>query len=158
MVDRMISRLTPESRIIQQYPGLTWWEWALLTIIPIGILFGIVGAGLVWMPTWTYVVALGFGGAAMLPMSLVYAMSGYSIKVGFFNELIYGCKLKPSSLPVKCLTDDSEDMIEAKGSSRHPLGQLAYRIISGNVWYDARTVLEDQKVSFRRGYHRCIVY
>lgn len=38
------------------------------------------------------------------------------------------------------------DMIEAKGSSRHPLGQLAYRIISGNVWYDARVVLEDQKV------------
>lgn len=38
-------------------------------------------------------------------------------------------------------------MIEAKGSSRHPLGQLAYRIISGNVWYDARVVLEDQKVS-----------
>lgn len=43
------------------------------------------------MPTWTYFVALGFGAAAMLPMSLVYAMSGYSIKVGFFNELIYGC-------------------------------------------------------------------
>lgn len=39
------------------------------------------------------------------------------------------------------------DMIDAKGSSRHPLGQLAYRIISGNVWYDARIVLEDQKVS-----------
>lgn len=37
-------------------------------------------------------------------------------------------------------------MIEAKGSSRHPLGQLAYRIISGNVWYDSRIVLEDQKV------------
>lgn len=37
-------------------------------------------------------------------------------------------------------------MIDAKGSSRHPLGQLAYRIISGNVWYDARIVLEDQKV------------
>lgn len=36
-------------------------------------------------------------------------------------------------------------MIDVKGSSRHPLGQLACRIISGNVWYDARTVLEDQK-------------
>jgi hypothetical protein len=37
-------------------------------------------------------------------------------------------------------------MIEAKGLSRHPLGQLAYRIISDNVWYDARIVLEDQEV------------
>ncbi|KAI0156292.1 OPT oligopeptide transporter [Pestalotiopsis sp. NC0098] len=116
------------SRIIQQYPGIKLWEWGLLTIIPIAILLGIVAAGLVWMPTWTYFVALGFGAAAMLPMSLVYAMSGFSIKVGFFNELIYGY------------------MIEAKGSSRHPLGQLAYRIISGNVWYDARVVLEDQKI------------
>lgn len=40
-------------------------------------------------------------------------------------------------------------MIDVKGSSRHPLGQLAYRIISGNVWYDARTVLEDQKIGVR---------
>ncbi|KAK1991360.1 OPT oligopeptide transporter [Colletotrichum falcatum] len=116
------------SRIIQQYPGLTMWEWGVLTAVPIGILLVIVATGSVWMPTWTYFVALGFGGAAMLPMSLVYAMSGYSIKVGFFNELMYGY------------------MIDAPGSSRHPLGQLAYRIISGNVWYDARTVLEDQKI------------
>ncbi|EQB49285.1 OPT oligopeptide transporter [Colletotrichum gloeosporioides Cg-14] len=116
------------SRIIQQYPGLTLWEWGLLTAIPIGILLVIVATKSIWMPTWTYFVALGFGAAAMLPMSLVYAMSGYSIKVGFFNELIYGY------------------MIDARGSSRHPLGQLAYRIISGNVWYDARIVLEDQKI------------
>lgn len=39
------------------------------------------------------------------------------------------------------------DMIEAPGSNRHPLGQLAYRIISGNTWYDSQTVLQDQKVS-----------
>ncbi|KAF3800837.1 Oligopeptide transporter 5 [Colletotrichum gloeosporioides] len=116
------------SRIIQQYSGLTLWEWGLLTAIPIGILLVIVATKSIWMPTWTYFVALGFGAAAMLPMSLVYAMSDYSIKVGFFNELIYGY------------------MIDARGSSRHPLGQLAYRIISGNVWYDARIVLEDQKI------------
>ncbi|WWD19463.1 hypothetical protein CI109_103923 [Kwoniella shandongensis] len=116
------------SKLIQKYPGLTWWEWSLLTLLPLVILLVIVATKQVWMPTWTYFVALGFGAAAMLPMSLVYAMSGYSIKVGFFNELIYGY------------------MIDVKGSSRHPLGQLAYRIISGNVWYDARTVLEDQKI------------
>lgn len=67
-------------------------EWAALTAIPIGILLVIVATKSVWMPTWTYFVALGFGAAAMLPMSLVYAVSGYSIKVGFFNELIYGCE------------------------------------------------------------------
>lgn len=41
------------------------------------------------------------------------------------------------------------DMIEAPGSNRHPLGQLAYRIISGNTWYDSQTVLQDQKVSLK---------
>lgn len=48
------------------------------------------------------------------------------------------------------LTYSSEDMIQAKGSSHHPLGQLAYRIISGNTWYDSQYVLMDQKVSFLR--------
>lgn len=41
-------------------------------------------------------------------------------------------------------------MIEAPGSNRHPLGQLAYRIISGNTWYDSQSVLQDQKVSLKR--------
>lgn len=46
-------------------------------------------------------------------------------------------------LTVECFTD----MVEAPGSNRHPLGQLAYRIISGNTWYDSQTILQDQKVS-----------
>ncbi|WWD00409.1 hypothetical protein V866_007322 [Kwoniella sp. B9012] len=116
------------SKLIQRYPGLTWWEWVLLTLIPFFMLLGVIVTKKLYMSTWTYFVALGFGAAAMLPMSLIYAVSGYPMKVGFFNELVYGY------------------MIDAKGSSRHPLGQLAYRIISGNVWYDARTVLEDQKI------------
>lgn len=45
------------------------------------------------------------------------------------------------------LTCLSADMIQAKGASHHPLGQLAYRIISGNTWYDSQSVLMDQKVS-----------
>ncbi|WRT67432.1 OPT family small oligopeptide transporter [Kwoniella shivajii] len=116
------------SLLAAKYPGLKWWEWALLTIIPFVMLLAVIVTKKLYMSTWTYFVALGFGAAAMLPMSLVYAMSGFPMKVGFFNELVYGY------------------MIDAKGSSRHPLGQLAYRIISGNVWYDARTVLEDQKI------------
>lgn len=47
----------------------------------------------VYMLIWTYFVALGFGAAAMLPLSFVYAMSGFSIKVSNFNKLIYECEL-----------------------------------------------------------------
>ncbi|KAF3006306.1 hypothetical protein E8E15_001215 [Penicillium rubens] len=56
----------------------------------------------------------------MLPLSFVYAMSGFSIKVSNFNKLIYEC------------------MINVKGSSQHPLCQLAYRSMAGNMWYDAK--------------------
>jgi hypothetical protein len=66
-------------------------EWAALTLVPIVMLFGIVVSKKIYMPIWTYFVALGFGAAAMLPMSFVYAMPGFSIKVGYLNELIYGC-------------------------------------------------------------------
>ncbi|KAL4733385.1 OPT oligopeptide transporter protein-domain-containing protein [Aspergillus similis] len=104
------------SRIIQKYFGITKWEWAALTLVPTVILFGIVVSSKLYMPIWTYFVALGFGAAAMLPMSFVYAMSGFSIKVGYFNELIYGC-----TSPATCFAP-----------SDIPLGQLAYRIISGN--------------------------
>ncbi|KAL5332425.1 OPT oligopeptide transporter protein-domain-containing protein [Aspergillus crustosus] len=103
-------------------------EWGALALVPTVMLLGVVVSKTIYMSIWTYFVALGFGAAAMLPMSFVYAMSGFSMKVGYFNELIYGY------------------MIDASGSSHHPLGQLAYRIISGNVWYDARIVLEDQKI------------
>jgi hypothetical protein len=37
-------------------------------------------------------------------------------------------------------------MLQAPGASRHPLGQLTYRLISGNVWYDAWHLIEDQKI------------
>ncbi|KAF4768045.1 hypothetical protein HAV15_002599 [Penicillium sp. str.  len=123
-------------------------EWIALTLVPTLMLLGVVVSKTVYMPIWTYFVALGFGAVSMLPMSFVYAISGFSIKVGYFNELIYGCKLTWAYFPLLLPTDwfTSTDMIDVNGSSRHPLGQLAYRIISGNVWYDARIVLEDQKI------------
>lgn len=61
-------------------------------IIPAVILLILVVKGTVYMPIFTYFVALGFGAASMLPMSLIYATSGYPMKVGIFNELIYGCE------------------------------------------------------------------
>lgn len=120
----------------------------MLILVPFFMLLGIVVSKAIYMPIWTYFIALGFGAAAMLPMSFVYALSGFSVKVGFFNELVYGCEQCAATIFHSCQADTLtlSDMIDAKGSSRHPLGQLAYRIISGNVWYDARIVLEDQKV------------
>lgn len=91
-------RLHPARRlcIIQERKALTRTgttrEWAVLSVVPFVLLLIIVATNSVWMPTWTYFVALGFGASAMLPMSLVYAISGFSMEVGIFNELVYGCE------------------------------------------------------------------
>ncbi|KAJ7824588.1 OPT oligopeptide transporter [Mycena olivaceomarginata] len=112
---------------------LSWWISIFITAVV--VLLAIVLKGHVYMPLFTLFVALAMGAVTTLPMSIVYAISGYQVDVGYFNELVYGY------------------MLLSPGASRHPLGQLAYRIISGNVWYDARDLIEDQKIGhcFVRG-------
>jgi len=60
-------------------------------------------------------------------MAYVYAVSGYQVPVGYFNELLYGY------------------LINA-GGSRHPVGSLSYRTISGQCWYEACSMLSDMKL------------
>ncbi|KAG8161680.1 hypothetical protein KVR01_008667 [Diaporthe batatas] len=61
-----------------------------------------------------YSVAIALGESAMLPTGLVCTISRYLMKARTFNELA-------------CV-----NMIEAKCSNRHPLGQLACRIVRTN--------------------------
>ncbi|KAF7326167.1 putative plant-like oligopeptide transporter [Mycena kentingensis (nom. inval.)] len=118
------------TKIIEaNYNEVTLAEWAAVFIAPFLILLLIVLKGGIYMPLFTYFVGLLFGAAATLPMATIYGLSGFQLKVGLFNELVYGY------------------MIDGvKSSSRHSLGQLAYRIISGNAWYDCYHILEDQKI------------
>ncbi|KAJ7635835.1 OPT oligopeptide transporter [Mycena polygramma] len=116
------------SNMMKAYPEVSAIEWIAVFCVAFIVLLAIVLTGHVYMPLYTLFVALAVGAVSTLPMSLVYAISGYQIDVGYFNELVYGY------------------MLQAPGASRHPLGQLAYRIISGNVWYDARHLIEDQKI------------
>ena len=67
-------------------------EWSALTLVPFLMLLGIVVSKIIYMPIWTYFIALCFGAAAMLLMSFVYALSGFSVKVGVFNEPVYRCE------------------------------------------------------------------
>ncbi|KAJ6575778.1 OPT oligopeptide transporter [Mycena vulgaris] len=116
------------SNMMEIYPKVSAIEWMSLFAVAFVVLLVVVLKGHVYMPLFTLFVALGVGVISTLPMSLVYASSGYKISVGYFNELVYGY------------------MLQAPGASRHPLGQLAYRIISGNVWYDTQYLIEDQKI------------
>ncbi|KAJ7917773.1 OPT oligopeptide transporter [Mycena leptocephala] len=95
-------------------PEVSAIEWISIFAAAFIVLLVIVLKGHVYMPLFTLFVALAVGAVATLPMSLVYAISGYRVDVGYFNELVYGY------------------MLQAPGASRHPLGQLTYRLISGN--------------------------
>ncbi|KAJ7831378.1 OPT oligopeptide transporter [Mycena olivaceomarginata] len=116
------------SNMMKNYPEVSAKEWISLFAVTFVVLLLIVVKGHVYMPLFTLFVALAIGAVSILPMSLVYAISGYKVSVGYFNELVYGY------------------MLQAPAASRHPLGQLTYRIISGNVWYDAQCLIEDQKI------------
>ncbi|KAJ7174114.1 OPT oligopeptide transporter [Mycena crocata] len=109
------------------YRDITLYEWTGLFLIPAIVLLVVVIKGGIYMPLFTYFIGLLFGAAATLPMASIYALSGFM--------LVSGCR-SLFKYPTDLLC-----------SSRHPLGQLAYRIISGNVWYDCYPVLEDQKAS-----------
>ncbi|KAF7344027.1 OPT oligopeptide transporter [Mycena venus] len=116
------------SNMMKVYPEVSPIAWISLFSTAVLVLLVIVLKGHVYMPLFTLFVALAVGAVTTLPMSIVYAISGYQVDVGYFNELVYGY------------------MLRSPGASRHPLGQLTYRIISGNVWYDARDLIEDQKI------------
>ncbi|KAJ7112751.1 OPT oligopeptide transporter [Mycena crocata] len=116
------------SNLMKNYPEVSAREWIFLFAVAFVVLLVIVLKGHVYLPVFTLFVALAVGAVSTLPMSLVYAISGFEVTVGFINELVYGY------------------MVQTPGSSRHPLGQLTYRIISGNVWYDVLQLIEDQKL------------
>ncbi|KAF8828451.1 hypothetical protein HHX47_DHR3000276 [Lentinula edodes] len=59
--------------------------------------------------------------------SFIYSVSGYQMQVGYFNELFYGYAINA-------------------GGSRHPVGALSYRVISGQCWYEAQSMLADMKL------------
>ncbi|KAF7295430.1 OPT oligopeptide transporter [Mycena indigotica] len=103
-----------------------WWNIALF-VVPAAVIIVLGATGKLYLPIYTIFVAFGFGALIVVPMAYIYAVSGYQVPVGYFNELLYGY------------------LINA-GGSRHPVGSLAYRTISGQCWYEACSMLSDMKL------------
>jgi len=114
-------------QLMEPYPKVPiWWNISLF-VIPSAIIIALGATGKLYLPIYTVFIALGFGALIVVPMAYVYAVSGYQVPVGYFNELLYGY------------------MINA-GGSRHPVGSLSYRTISGQCWYEACSMLSDMKL------------
>ncbi|KAF8148789.1 OPT oligopeptide transporter protein-domain-containing protein [Mycena galopus ATCC 62051] len=114
-------------QLMEPYPKVPiWWNIALF-VIPSAVIITLGATGKLYLPIYTVFIALGFGALIVVPMAYVYAVSGYQVPVGYFNELLYG-------------------YIINAGGSRHPVGSLAYRTISGQCWYEACSMLADMKL------------
>ncbi|KAL7410271.1 OPT oligopeptide transporter protein-domain-containing protein [Mrakia frigida] len=114
--------------IMDAYPTVPWTWNVVLFIVPVGVLTGLTVGGTLCMPVYALYIGPAFGAAIVLPMGYIYSVSGYSVSVGYFNEIVYG-------------------YIINLGGSRHPVGSLSYRVISGQAWYEAQSMLSDMKAS-----------
>ncbi|KAJ3992066.1 OPT oligopeptide transporter protein-domain-containing protein, partial [Lentinula boryana] len=113
--------------IIRRYPGVPIWWNLVLFIIPIIILIILTAKNILYMPIYMLFIGLAIGAVIVLPMAYIYSVSGYQMQVGYFNELFYGYAINA-------------------GGSRHPVGALSYRVISGQCWYEAQSMLADMKL------------
>ncbi|KAF7311463.1 OPT oligopeptide transporter [Mycena kentingensis (nom. inval.)] len=115
------------NQLMQAYPPVPiWWNISLF-VFPVAVIIALAATGKLYLPLYTVFVALGFGAIIVIPMAYIYAVSGYQVPVGYFNELLYGYVINA-------------------GGSRHPVGSLAYRTISGQCWYEACSMLSDMKL------------
>ncbi|KAK7026330.1 OPT oligopeptide transporter, partial [Favolaschia claudopus] len=114
-------------QLMEPYPKVPVWWNITLFVVPAVIITALGATGKLYLPLYTVFIAFGFGALIVVPMAYVYAVSGYQVPVGYFNELLYG-------------------YIINAGGSRHPVGSLAYRTISGQCWYEACSMLSDMKL------------
>ncbi|KAG9601233.1 OPT superfamily oligopeptide transporter, partial [Aureobasidium melanogenum] len=84
--------------------------------------------GKIYIPVWTYFIAIITGALAVTPLGWLYAVSNYQLPIGTFNELLYGL------------------MTSAVSGHKNPTGATIYSSIAGDAWYRAQYMLNDQKV------------
>ena len=104
-----------------------WWYLTLFASSFI-IIVSILGAGQLYIPIWTYFVAILTGAVVVTPLGWLYALTNYQLPIGTFNELMYGV------------------MVNAIGGHKNPTGATVYSSIAGDAWYRAQYMLQDQKI------------
>lgn len=69
-----------------------WWYGALFLCSFVSIVT-MAAAGKIYIPVWTYFVALITGAVVVTPLGWLYAVSNYQLPIGTFNELLYGDRI-----------------------------------------------------------------
>lgn len=104
-------------------------SWFLaLFLVSFVIMIVIVAMGLLYIPTWTYFVAIATGAVVVVPLGWLYALSNFQLAIGTTNELWYGL------------------MVNAITGHKSPVGASVYGSIAGDAWYRAQYNLQDMKI------------
>ncbi|ODQ82907.1 hypothetical protein BABINDRAFT_159399 [Babjeviella inositovora NRRL Y-12698] len=115
------------NRLQGAYPDVpqSWYIFLFLgSFVTLTLIFA---SGGMFIPVWTYFVALVFGAVIVTPLAWLYAVSNFQLAIGTFNELLYGYMVQNLS-------------------HRHPAGASTYGAIAGDAWYRAQFMLQDQKI------------
>ncbi|KAK2043417.1 OPT superfamily oligopeptide transporter [Colletotrichum somersetense] len=104
-----------------------WWFLALFTASFISLVT-ITASGNMFIPVWTYFVAIATGAFLVVPLGWLYALSNFQLAIGTVNELLYGL------------------MVNSVSGFKNPTGASAYGAIAGNAWYRAQLNLQDMKI------------
>ncbi|CZT46692.1 related to sexual differentiation process protein isp4 [Rhynchosporium secalis] len=115
--------------IIQRsYPEVPLWWYIVLFLVSFVAITAMVASGHLFIPWWTYLVALLTGALIVTPLGWLYAISNFQLAIGTTNELFYGL------------------MINAVSGHKNPTGATVYSSIAGDAWYRAQYMLQDQKI------------
>ncbi|KAG9237072.1 OPT oligopeptide transporter protein-domain-containing protein [Amylocarpus encephaloides] len=114
--------------LMRSYKEVPWWWSLLLFLVTFVIIMTILATGNLFIPWWTYFVALATGAVIVIPLGWLYALSNFQLPIGTFNELIYGI------------------MVNAVPGHKNPCGATIYSSIAGDAWYRAQLMLQDQKI------------
>ncbi|KAL7899803.1 OPT oligopeptide transporter domain-containing protein [Trichoderma sp. SZMC 28014] len=110
------------------YDEIPWWWFGALFLVSFVMLIAIVGKNLMFIPVWTYFVAIITGALVVVPLGWLYALSNYQLPIGTTNELLYGA------------------MVNGISGFKNPCGASTYGAIAGDAWYRAQLNLQDMKI------------
>lgn len=110
------------------YKEVPAWWYIVLFLSSFVSITAMLGSGQLYIPIWTYFVALATGAIIVTPLGWLYAISNFQLPIGSTNELLYGV------------------MIQAVSGHKNPTGASVYSSIAGDAWYRAQYMLQDQKI------------
>ncbi|KAI1336715.1 OPT oligopeptide transporter protein-domain-containing protein [Xylariaceae sp. FL0016] len=114
--------------LMRAYKEVPLWWYAILFLASFTAIMTVVGLDMLFIPWWTYFVALATGAFVVVPLAWLYAVSNFQLPIGTFNELLYGT------------------MVQNLDHHRNPIGASVYGAIAGGAWYRAQYMLQDQKI------------